>query len=257
MPSIFHRPRRPDRSTIWRSLAFAVLLSGVQGAALAQQQLATTGASTIGGETLLRGDFAKAYESLSKELDSGDITNEKRAALLNDRGVAQWRSGALKPALDDLNKAATLYPGIGAIEYSNISVGRGTDQPFEQLGAPWIDGMKLAATLNARGLPGIRFYPVTFTPSAGAKLGGQACHGVFLIVTDRDRIKPVRAGLEIAAALSSLYGPEFRLEDAASLFGSKATLAKIRAGDDPASIAAAWGADEAAWRLMRATYLLY
>ncbi len=118
MPSIFHRPRRPDRSTIWRSLAFAVLLSGVQGAALAQQQLATTGASTIGGETLLRGDFAKAYESLSKELDSGDITNEKRAALLNDRGVAQWRSGALKPALDDLNKAATLYPELASI-YNN------------------------------------------------------------------------------------------------------------------------------------------
>ena len=69
--------------------------------------------------------------------------------------------------------AATLYPGIGAIEGTNISVGRGTDTPFEQIGAPWIDGVALAAALNARGLPGIRFYPVTFTPSADAKLGGQ------------------------------------------------------------------------------------
>ena len=84
--------------------------------------------------------------------------------------------------------------------------GRGTDTPFEQIGAPWIDGPALAAALNARALPGVRFYPVTFTPAAGAKLGGQACHGVFVIVTDRDRLRPVRVGLEIAAALSRLYG---------------------------------------------------
>jgi len=153
--------------------------------------------------------------------------------------------------------AATVYPGIGALEGTNLSVGRGTDQPFEQLGAPWIDGPALAAALNARDLPGIRFYPVTFTPSAGAKLGGQACHGVFVIVTDRDRLKPVRVGLEIAAALSKRHGQQFRLEDAAYLFGSKATLEKIRAGVEPAAIAATWAADEAKWRLTRSKYLLY
>ena len=70
--------------------------------------------------------------------------------------------------------AATLYPGIGAIEGTNISVGRGTVTPFEQIGAPWIDGVALAGALNARALPGIRFYPVTFTPGAGARLSGQA-----------------------------------------------------------------------------------
>src|SRR5439155_1762131 len=91
----------------------------------------------------------------------------------------------------------------------------------------------------------------------GAKLGGQLCHGVFLIVTDRDRLRPVRLGLEIASALSRLYGAQFKLEDAATLFGSKATLEKIRAGDDPAAIAASWAADEAKWRLTRAKYLLY
>src|SRR5882672_5145974 len=98
--------------------------------------------------------------------------------------------------------------------------------------SPW------AAAPNARALPGVRFYPVTFTPAAGAKLGGQACHGVFLIVTDRDRLRPVRAGLEIASALARLYGQQFRLEDAALLLGSNATIGKIRAGDSPASIAA-------------------
>jgi len=153
--------------------------------------------------------------------------------------------------------AATVYPGIGAIEGTNISVGRGTDTPFEQLGAPWIDPVALSAALNASGLAGVRFYPITFTPEPGAKLGGQACHGVFVIVTDRDRLRPVRVGVQVAATLSRLYGSQFKLEDAALLLGSKAAITRIRAGDDVAAIAASWAQDEAAWRLTRSKYLLY
>ena len=151
---------------------------------------------------------------------------------------------------------ATLYPGLGAIEHTNVSVGRGTDTPFEQVGAPWIDGEALAAALNARGLAGVRFYPVSFTPSAGAPLAGETCHGVFLLVTDRDTVRPVRVGLEIASALSRLYGPTFTLEAALSLFGSASTLQRIRADDDPATIAASWARDEEQWRLLRGKYLL-
>jgi uncharacterized protein YbbC (DUF1343 family)/CubicO group peptidase (beta-lactamase class C family) len=153
--------------------------------------------------------------------------------------------------------AATLYPGIGSIEQTNVSVGRGTDTPFEHIGAPWIDGRALASALNDRSIPGVRFYPVTFTPAAGAKLAGQACHGVFMIVTDRAALRPVRVGVEIAAALSRMYGQQFRLEDAATLLGSRATIQKIRAGEDPMVIAQSWAADEAKWRAMRAKYLLY
>jgi uncharacterized protein YbbC (DUF1343 family)/CubicO group peptidase (beta-lactamase class C family) len=153
--------------------------------------------------------------------------------------------------------AATLYPGVGALEYSNISVGRGTDTPFEQLGAPWIDGPALSAALNAHELPGVRFYPVTFTPAAGQKFGGEECHGVFLIVTDRDRLRPVRVGVEIAAALVKAYGGKFTLEQSASLIGASATIEKIRAGVDPAQIAASWRGDEEKWRLLRSRYLLY
>ena len=153
--------------------------------------------------------------------------------------------------------AATVYPGIGAIEGTNISIGRGTDTPFEQIGAPWIDGRALASALNASALPGVRFYPVTFTPAAGAKLGGQVCHGVFVIVTDRDRLRPVRVGLQIASTLSRLYGAQYKLEDAATLFGPRAMLEKIRGGADPGAIAASWAADEEKWRLTRAKYLLY
>ncbi len=151
---------------------------------------------------------------------------------------------------------ATLYPGIGAIEGTNLSVGRGTDTPFEQIGAPWIDGVRLAETLNARNLPGIRFYPVRFTP-ASSKYANEECQGVFMVVTDRLAVRPVRVGAEVAAAISRLHGAQFQLEAAERLFGSKDNLARIRAGDDPSSLVSSWSPAEARWRLLRAKYLLY
>jgi uncharacterized protein YbbC (DUF1343 family) len=151
---------------------------------------------------------------------------------------------------------ATLYPGIGAIEGTNLSVGRGTDTPFEQIGAPWIDGVALSDALNARGLPGIRFYPVQFTPTR-SKYANEECGGVFMIVTDRAAIRPVRVGVEIAAMVHRLYGARFELEAAERLFGSKEGLARIRAGEDPAAVASNWSAAEARWRLLRSQYLLY
>ena len=151
---------------------------------------------------------------------------------------------------------ATLYPGIGAIETTNLSVGRGTDSPFEQIGAPWIDGPALSEALNARRIPGIRFYPVRFTP-ASSKYAGQASQGVFMIVTDRTALRPVRLGVEIAAMLHKMYGATFELDAAERLFGSREGIARIRAGDDPAAIAASWSVAEARWRLLRAPYLLY
>ena len=151
---------------------------------------------------------------------------------------------------------ATLYPGIGSIETTNISVGRGTDTPFEQVGAPWIEATVLAESLNARRIPGVRFYPVRFTP-ASSKYAGQECQGVFLIVTDRMALRPVRLGVEIAAMLHKVYGPTFELDSAERLFGSREGIARIRAGEDPAAIAASWTAVEARWRLLRAQYLLY
>ena len=151
---------------------------------------------------------------------------------------------------------ATLYPGIGAFEGTNISVGRGTDTPFEQIGAPWIDGVQLADALNGRALPGIRFYPIRFTPGS-SKYANEECQGVFLVVTDRMALRPVRLGVELAAMLHKLYGSRYELESAERLFGSREGITRIRAGEDPAVIAASWGVAEARWRLQRAKYLLY
>ena len=151
---------------------------------------------------------------------------------------------------------ATVYPGVGAIESTNISVGRGTDTPFEQIGAPWIDGVRLADALNARSIPGVRFYPVRFTPSA-SKYAKEECQGVFIVVTDRQALRPVRLGVELAAMLYKMYGAKYEVDAAERLFGSRDGLTRIKNGEDPAAIAVSWGAAEARWRLLRAKYLLY
>ena len=151
---------------------------------------------------------------------------------------------------------ATLYPGIGAIEWSNVSVGRGTDAPFEQVGAPWIDGVKLAERLNARQIPGIRFYPVRFTPSASV-YANEECSGVFMVTTDRDALRPVRVGVEIASALVQLHPDRFDFKNTVRLLGSQDTIDRIKRGDDPADVAKSWSADEDKWRARRAKYLLY
>jgi uncharacterized protein YbbC (DUF1343 family)/CubicO group peptidase (beta-lactamase class C family) len=159
------------------------------------------------------------------------------------------------PNMRTMNEAV-LYPGIGSIEFANISVGRGTDTPFEQIGAPWIDGPRLAEMLNARHLPGIRFYPVSFTPASN-KFANAICYGVFMIVTDRDVLQPVRLGIEIAAALIRLNPAQFEPGETWRLLGSRSIIERLKAGEDPADIAQSWAKDEGKWRELRAKYLLY
>ncbi len=159
------------------------------------------------------------------------------------------------PNMRNLHQAS-VYPGVGAIEYSNISVGRGTDAPFEQVGAPWVDEVKLAEALNDRRIPGVRFYPVNFTPSSSV-YAGELCRGVFLVVTDRHALRPVRLGIEIAAALYRLHSDKYDFKTTVRLVGSQSTIDRIKRGEDPVEIARAWARDEEAWRRLRARYLLY
>lgn len=159
------------------------------------------------------------------------------------------------PNMRNLNEA-TLYPGVCLIESTNVSVGRGTDSPFEHFGAPWMDGRKLAAALNDRRVPGVRFYPTSFTPTT-SKFKGEACSGVFMVVTDRDALRPVRMGVEIASAIYRQHGPAFEIDRMPRLLGSTKVLERIKALEDPARITASWTSDEGRWRLLRAKYLLY
>jgi uncharacterized protein YbbC (DUF1343 family) len=201
------------------------------------------------------GELARLFNGENKigaDLTVVPLKNWKRDDWYDDTRLP-WINPS--PNMRNLNQA-TLYPGIGAIEYSNISVGRGTDTPFEHVGAPWIDGVKLAELLNGRRVPGVRFYPERFTPTA-SKFSGQECQGVFMVVTDRGALRAVRVGLEIAGALQKLYGDQFDLEASTRLIGSKEGIARIRAGEDPAAVAASWAAAESRWRLLRSQYLLY
>jgi uncharacterized protein YbbC (DUF1343 family)/CubicO group peptidase (beta-lactamase class C family) len=201
------------------------------------------------------GELANLFNSengIGAELTVVPMKNWRREDWFDQTGLP-WINPS--PNMRNLLQA-TLYPGVGAFEGTNLSVGRGTDAPFEQLGAPWIDGVKLSDALNARAIPGVRFYPVRFTPTS-SKYANEECQGVFMVVTDRLALRPVRLGVEIAAMLHKLYAAKFDLEAAARLFGSKDDLSRIRAGDNPQAIAASWAASEARWRLLRAKYLLY
>jgi uncharacterized protein YbbC (DUF1343 family)/CubicO group peptidase (beta-lactamase class C family) len=204
---------------------------------------------------LTMGELARLYNEERKinvALTVIALENWKRDYWYDETGLA-WINPS--PNMRNLNQA-TLYPGVGAIEYSNISVGRGTDQPFEQIGAPWIDGPRLSAALNARKLPGVRFYPITFTPKS-SKYTNEECQGVFMVITNRTALQPVRVGLEIAAALSTMFGDKYDFSNTWRLVGSPDPLERVRRGEDPAAVAAKWTADEARWRRLRAKYLLY
>ena len=193
-----------------------------------------------------------AERGLGVDLEIVPMEDWRRRFWYDETGLL-WLNPS--PNLRSVGQAA-LYPGIGSIEGTNLSVGRGTDTPFEHLGAPWIDGGELAAALNARGLDGVRFYPVEFTP-ASSNYAGELCEGVHITVTNRDALRPVRIGLEFASALYRLYPTDFNLERAVRLIGLRETIERIKAGDDPSEIAANWADGELAWRERVAAHLLY
>ena len=204
---------------------------------------------------LTLGEIARLFNGERKigaDLTVIAMRNWRRDAWFDETGQ-MWIGPS--PNMRNLH-AATIYTGLASFEGTNISVGRGTDTPFEHVGAPWIDGVRLAEALNARGLAGVRFYPVQFTPTS-SKFADELCQGVFIVVTDRQTMRPVRVGLEIASALDRLFPDDFEVDSAARLFGHVQGLTRLKQGDDPAAIAAGWSGGEARWRLLRAQYLVY
>ncbi len=151
---------------------------------------------------------------------------------------------------------ALLYPGIGLLETTSLSVGRGTDTPFELVGAPYINELRLAADLNAAGLAGVRFVPVQFTPTASV-FKGQLCKGVNLLITDRTQLASVDVGLALASTLQRLYPKDFGLEKFNKLLVHPPTVEAIREQKPLATIKALWAQDLAEFRARREKYLLY
>jgi uncharacterized protein YbbC (DUF1343 family) len=166
-------------------------------------------------------------EELKLDLDLVVVECEgwRRSELWDATGLV-WVNPS--PNMRSLTQAL-LYPGIGLLETTNISVGRGTDTPFEVIGAPWIDGQKLAGELNASGIPGASFVPIEFTPTS-SKFANEKCGGVNVIITDRVSFEPLRTGFEIAAQLRKLHPDQWEAKAYARLLGNEATLQALLDG---------------------------
>ncbi|MCD6350821.1 MAG: DUF1343 domain-containing protein, partial [Armatimonadetes bacterium] len=153
-------------------------------------------------------------------------------------------------------KAAILYPALGMLERCNMSVGRGTDAPFEYFGAPWMDGDLVARRLESSGVAGLAFVPVEFTPTE-REFAGERCSGCYVMLLDREAFEPVRAGLEIARALVALYGEQVGAEKIAGLLGSRRAVEMLLAGEEVEPICALWQQELEEYLQRREKYLLY
>ena len=149
-----------------------------------------------------------------------------------------------------------LYPGVAMVEGANVSVGRGTDTPFELLGAPWINAKELTAYLNNRKIRGIRFIPADFIPKSSC-FENRLCHGVQIVLVDRQALDSPALGVEIASALHRLYPKDFQLYKTLGLIGSHEVLGAIKEGQDPNSIVQKWQGPLEEFCKLRSKYLLY
>ncbi|WP_414660995.1 exo-beta-N-acetylmuramidase NamZ domain-containing protein [Horticoccus sp. 23ND18S-11] len=210
------------------------------------------------------GELARLFNTERKfgaDLEIVRCENWTRQSWYDDSGLP-WVNPS--PSMRSLT-AATLYPGFCLLESTSVSMGRGTAKPFEQVGAPYIDGVKLAAELNRAGIPGVRFEAVKFTPqmafypgpASSLKYKDQECGGVRAILTDRDRCPVIDIGLELALAVKRLYPDHFKVEEMGRLLGDDETLNAIKAGESRATIKARWTKASALFEEQRRAALLY
>ncbi len=152
--------------------------------------------------------------------------------------------------------AGTLYPGFGIVEQTNMSVGRGTFAPFELFGAPWMDGKRLADEMNAARLPGLQFVPAEFTPD-NSVFAGEKCSGVRVVLTDRNALDCIRAGLAFVAAIHKSHGETFKLDAICPMVGDEQVAEKIKAGTPVDKIIRTWRPRLQRFMRRRKRYLLY
>ncbi|MDB6029012.1 MAG: pbpE 6, partial [Verrucomicrobiales bacterium] len=200
------------------------------------------------------GELAKMYNAERKfgaDLAVVQVENWTRDEWFDETGLP-WVNQS--PNMRNLIQA-TLYPGIGLHE-SALSVGRGTDTPFEVVGAPYIDDVLLAEKLNTAGLEGVRFVPIRFKPTYST-FKDKNCAGVFIVVTDRDKLNSVDVGIELARILYQLYPKDFAIQKMHPLVLDAQTIADIKANKSLAEIKRAWAHDLLTYKMRREPFLLY
>ncbi len=201
------------------------------------------------------GELAEMFNTennIGAKLHVIKMSNYKRTYWYDETGL-KWVNPS--PSLHNLTQAI-LYPGVGIVEGSNVSVGRGTDTPFELLGALWINARELAVYLNSRKFQVVQFMPLDFTPGYSL-FKNQLCHGVRIILLDRNALDSSALGIEIASALYRLYPSDFQIDKILDLIGSHQVLKAIKDGQDPNSIVLQWQVQLEVFRKLRSKYLLY
>jgi uncharacterized protein YbbC (DUF1343 family) len=201
------------------------------------------------------GEMARLFNrerKIEAELEVIRIEGWRRADLF-DRTDLIWVNPS--PNMRTL-AAALLYPGIGLLETTNLSVGRGTDRPFELFGAPWLDGRRLAESLAGAKLPGVRFVATRFTPKSSTH-AGKECGGVQIYLDDWRQFQPMPVGITIACHLRKLYPAEWQVKRYGALLNHPPTLEALQRGDSPEQIMKLWQPELDRFRDVRKNYLLY
>jgi uncharacterized protein YbbC (DUF1343 family) len=202
------------------------------------------------------GEMARLYareQGLRMEPEVIPARGWRRTMTLDETGLP-WVNPS--PNLRSLDQAF-LYPGIGFLEFLNLSVGRGTDRPFELVGAPWLDGAALAAALRAEPLPGLECEPVRFTPERSV-FAGETCHGVAFRIRDRHVARPLDAGLVIARHVAAKHREESGFDEKIdTLLCHPPTVEILRSGGTVARIRDLWRPELEAFDRRRSDLLLY
>ncbi len=204
---------------------------------------------TLGELALL---FNMLERKIGADLEVIKVEGWRRGDLFDRTGLA-WVNPS--PNMRSL-AAALLYPGIALLETTNISVGRGTDRPFEMIGAPWLDGQRLAASLNEANLPGVRFVPVRFKPASSVH-ADKECGGVQIFIDDWQRFESLKTGITIACQLKRLFPNDWQTKRYSVLLGHQATFEALERGAGPAEIQDQWKEDLSRFLSIRRLYLLY
>ena len=153
-------------------------------------------------------------------------------------------------------KGSVLYPGLEILQNGGVSVGRGTEAPFEEFGAPWMHGEDVAARLNERHIAGVRFVAADFIPVAGL-YAAERCGGVAIRVLDKRAVRSMTMGMEIASVLRQLYPDKFDVQKMLFLVGNEQTIRQLQEGVPATEIVKGWDADLKTFEVMRRKYLLY
>jgi uncharacterized protein YbbC (DUF1343 family)/CubicO group peptidase (beta-lactamase class C family) len=201
------------------------------------------------------GELAKMFNAereVNANLTVVECTGWRRSMTFDETGLL-WTNPS--PNMRSLTEAL-LYPGVGLLEATNLATGRGTDTPFERVGAPWIDPREWAAALNAEGLPGVRFVPIRFSPSE-RQYEGEDCGGVHIIITDWDEFEPIELGIGLAVTLRRLYPDQWETKALNRLMTNAAATEAIIAGESVREVRRTWARELREFLEVRQTYLIY